>query len=126
MIAMSTIYAANESSVSLNGKPLDGVRSIEYTRTQEYESVHALGAAERIGVVAGPMGVQGRLQVVSTAKGLDAIAPDFQLIAALVHGDAKLTVTFNHCYITGRSLALSTGGVAESVYEFAASSVGEE
>lgn len=123
---MTTIFAANESTVLLDGKPVDGVRSLEYTRSQDFESVHALGSAERVGVVAGPMSVQARLRVVSTAQPLDSKTGSFQVTANLVHGSAKLTVTFDECYLTGRSMELGMGGAAESVYEFTATRVREE
>jgi hypothetical protein len=122
----TTIFAANESTVLLDGKPIDGVRSLEYTRQQDYQDVHALGTAERIGVVAGAMSVQGRLRVVSTAKPLDSTTGAFQVTANLVHGATKLTVTFDECFLTGRSMDLAIGGSAESVYEFTATRVREE
>ena len=44
---MPTIVAANESNVQINEKPVDGVRSIEYSHRQARENIYALGSAER-------------------------------------------------------------------------------
>lgn len=123
---MPTIFAANESTVLLDGHPIDGVCSLEYDKQQEVRPLYGLGSAERIGVVAGPMAVVGRLRVLSTASALDAKTDAFQVTANLVHGSTKLTVTFDECYLTGRSMDLGMGGAAESVYEFTATRVREE
>jgi hypothetical protein len=125
---MPTIYAANESSVLLDGKPIEGVRGIEYVRQQDFESVYAMGSPERIGVAAGRSLVSGKLRVASTAPALDKLesTKQFQLSAQLVHGKAKLTVTFDECQMDGRSLQLDVAGTAESVYTFTATRVREE
>jgi len=56
---MATILAANESTVLLDGKPVEGIRSIEYRQQQERENVYGIGSAERIGMTTGAQIVEG-------------------------------------------------------------------
>jgi hypothetical protein len=125
---MPTIYAANESNVLLDGKAIEGVRALEYSRQQAFDSVYGMGSSERIDVTAGASVVVGTLRVASTAPALDKLdhTAAFQLSAQLVHGSAKLTVTFDECHMDGRNLQLDVGGTAESVYTFTATRVREE
>jgi hypothetical protein len=125
---MPTIFAANESSVLVNGTAVEGVRALEYSRQQARESLYALGSSERIGVVSGASIVHGRLTVVSTSPTLDGLAPNtpFQISAQLRHGDAKVNVTFDECFTEDKTLGLSVGGQAEATYAFTATRVREE
>jgi hypothetical protein len=125
---MATIVAANESTVLLDGKPVDGVRSIEYRQTQGRDNVYALGSAERIGMTSGAQVVEGRLRVASTNPALAALTTDksFQISAQLKHGDTKVTVTFDECFLTEKSFALAVSSFGESTYAFTATRVREE
>lgn len=125
---MPTIFAANESSVMVNGKAVDGVREIEYNKQQSCESVFSLGSAERIGMVSGPQIVQGRLTVASTSPGLDGVADggSFSVIATLKHADHHMTVTFDECYLTDKDFDMTVGTHGEAVYSFTATRVREE
>ncbi len=124
---MPTIVAAAESQVLLDGQPVDGVRSIEYRSQQGRCDVYALGSTERIGIVAGPSVVEGRLVVASTNSTLASLAVDtsFQLTAELKHGATTVTVTFDECFITERGFSLSVGEFGEAVYGFTATRVVE-
>lgn len=124
---MPTIVAAAESQVLLDGQPVEGVRSIEYRAQQGRSSVYALGSTERIGIVAGPSVVNGRLVVASTSPALAALATDasFQLTAELKHGAGTITVTFDECFVTERSFALAVGEFGEAAYGFTATRVVE-
>jgi hypothetical protein len=124
---MATILAANESTVLLDGKPVEGVRAIEYRQQQGRDSVYALGSAERIGMTSGAQVVEGRLRVTSANPTL-AIAADtpFQISAQLKHGDTKMTVTFDECFLTEKSFALAVSSFGESTYSFTATRVREE
>ncbi len=94
---MPTIFAANESSVLIDGTSVVGVRSIEYRQQRVRTNVYALGSSERIGMVSGPQVVEGRLTVASATPSLDALAGEapFQLSAQFRHGDTQFTVTFD-------------------------------
>ncbi len=58
---MATIFAANESQVKVAGKPVEGVRSLEYRRVQARENVFGLGTNERIGMVSGGQVIEAQL-----------------------------------------------------------------
>lgn len=125
---MATLVAANESVVLLNGTVIEGVRAIEYRHHQTRSGLYALGSAERIGVISGPQGVEGRLRVASadaTLGGLTGDAP-FQIVAQLRHGETQMTVTFDDCLLSEKSFALDASGHGETVYGFSAVRVREE
>ncbi|MBP0445847.1 hypothetical protein J8J14_13790 [Roseomonas sp. SSH11] len=124
---MPTIYAASESTVSLDGKPIEGVRALEFRQARQRTNVYALGSTERIAVISGPESVEGRLVVASTSPALDAVgAGMFQLMATLRHGETSRTVTFDECYLTGRSFAMSAGEHGEGTYMFSAARVRDD
>jgi hypothetical protein len=125
---MATIVAANESTVLLDGKAVDGVRAIEYRHQQARDNIYALGSPERIGLTSGGAVVEGRLTVASTSPALAALAADksFQISAQLKHGEAKVTVTFDECFLTEKTFALSASSFGESTYAFTATRVREE
>lgn len=124
---MPTIYAANESSVMVDGKPVEGVRALEYRRHTVRTDVYAVGSSERIGVVSGYHRVEGRLRVASTSPVLDGLAQDkfFQVAAQLRQGSAELTVSFDECLLTEKSFEMAAGGHGEAVYAFSATRVTE-
>ena len=125
---MPTLFAANESSVMVDGEAIEGVRAIEYRRQQVRNSIYALSSAERIGMTSGPQIVEGQLRVASTSTKLDGIGGDtaFQIAAQLRHGDTKMSVTFDECYLMEKSFDMSVGEHGESVYAFTATRVREE
>jgi hypothetical protein len=125
---MATIVAANESAVLLDGKAVDGVRAIEYRFQQARDNVYALGSAERIGLTSGGQIVEGRIRVASTVPAIAQLAPDksFQISAQLKHGDTKVTVTFDECFLTEKSFSMSASSFGESAYTFTATRVREE
>ena len=73
---MPTIFAANESSVLLNGELVEGVNAIDYRHQQDRQNIYALGSAERVGMTSGPQSVEGRLSVVSTSAAFNALTGD--------------------------------------------------
>ena len=125
---MPTLFAANESSVLVDEEAVDGVRGIDYRRHQVRENVYALGSGERIGMVSGPMSVFGRIRVASTSAKLDGLSGQtpFQIIAQLVHGETKMTVTFDECNLVEKHFEIGVGGVGEAVYDFTATRVREQ
>lgn len=125
---MSTLFAANESSVLINGETVEGVQSIEYRNIQQRRNVYALGSAERIGQIAGPLSVEGKIKVSSTAPSIDAIVGDteFQVTAQLVHGETTMTLSFDECFLTEKTFEMGVGDVGNAVYTFCATRIREE
>ena len=124
---MPMIFAASESSVLVDGEPVEGVRSIEYRFSQTRTNIYALGSAERIAMVSGPQTVEGTLRVASTSAGLNGKTGDafFQITANLKHGETSMTVSFDECVLLGKSFELGVGGSGEAVYTFSAARVRE-
>ena len=124
---MPTIVAANESSVQVNGQPVEGVRSIEYRKRQARENVYTFGSAERVTLTSGAQVVEGRLTVASASPAIDALdaALPFEVVAQLKHGATQLTVSFNECFLVEKTFALGVGGYGEAVYAFTATRVRE-
>lgn len=124
---MATIFAANESTVQIDGEPVDGVRSIDYRFGQIRQNVYALGSAERVAMISGAQSVEAVLRVASTSKKLNEIGDtQFQLIAQLKHGETKMTVTFDECYLQSKSFQMGVGEHGEATYGFVAARVREE
>ncbi len=124
---MPVIFAASESVVQLDGKPLEGVVSIDYRFTQARENVYAIGSVERIATVSGPQAVEGVLRVASTNDALNQKTADqsFQITATFKHGSTSMDVSFDECFLTGKSFELGVGGNGEAVYTFSATRVRE-
>lgn len=123
-----TIFAANESAVLVDGEPIQGVQGIEYRRRKAQTNVYAVGAAERIGVVGGPISVEGRIRVASTSPVLDQrreAGAFLQVTAQLRRGEESVTVAFDEVRLTEKSFEMTTGGHGESVYSFTATRVRE-
>ena len=124
---MATIFAANESTVQIDGEAVEGVRSIDYRQLSIRQNVYALGSAERIGMVSGPRSVEGVLRVTSTSAKLNGMGDTmFQLTAQLRHGDTTMVVTFDECFLQSKSFELGVGGHGEAAYGFTAARVREE
>jgi len=124
---MALIFAANESSVQIDGEAVEGVRSIEYRHTQVRQNVYALGSAERVAMVSGQQAVEAVLRVASTSRKLNEIGDtQFQLTAQLKHGETNMTVTFDECFLQSKSFEMSVGTHGEATYSFSAVRVREE
>jgi hypothetical protein len=124
---MATIFAANESTVQIDGKPVEGVRSIDYRFVQVRQNVYALGSAERVAMISGAQSVEAVLRVASTSKTLNEIGDTpFQVIALLKHGETTMSVTFDECYLQSKSFQMGVGEHGEETYGFTAARVREE
>ncbi len=119
------IFAASESTVLVDGDPVEGVQGIDYRMRRNRSNVYALGSTERVDVVSGAYDVEGRLRVASTSAKLDALTGEqmFQIVATLKHGATEATVTFDDCFLTEKSFELSVNGQGEAVYAFSAARV---
>lgn len=125
---MPTIFAANESTVLLNGEPVEGVRAVDYRYRQARQSIYALGSAERVGMASGGQHVEGRLRVVSTSPVLNGLTGEepFQITAQFRQGDTTMTVSFDDCHLAEKSFEMGASGYGEAVYHFTATRVREE
>jgi hypothetical protein len=125
---MPTIFSGNESSVLINGEPVEGVNAIEYRYSQARLNVYALGSAERIGMVSGQRSVEGKISVSSTVSALDGLLGDepFQISTQLRQGQTLMTVAFDDCNLIDKQFALNVGEYGQSIYRFIATRVREE
>lgn len=119
---MATVFAATESSVLLDGTPIEGVQSVEYRMRQERHPVYQLNSTERVGVVAGASSVEGRIRVASRSSELESASakPRFDLLVTFGKGPDAPQVAFNDCVLTEKTFELSVSGRGEAVYVFSA------
>lgn len=129
---MPTIFSANRSSVLVNGKPVEGLQSLVYRVITERQDVRAVGVDERIDVIFGLRTVQGELVVQSANTDLDKCLGDrskLQIVANLKRDEAegaKRTLSFDDCFIEGKSFNLNAGGSVTTSYAFTATRAREE
>ncbi|WP_058556379.1 hypothetical protein [Thiohalocapsa sp. ML1] len=125
---MPKILSANRANVLVDGEPVEGLQEIAYKSQTPYADVAAIGARNRIGVVFGTTSVTGSLRIRSLSERLDALltsqAP-FQIFVSVNDaGDEVLSeLSFNECYLHGKSHVMGAGNVAETLYEFSATAV---
>jgi hypothetical protein len=119
---VATIFAANDSSVLVNGTALEGVRSIAYHAQQARTSVYALGSAERVGLISGAQSVEGSITVASAAAALDALGPgdEFSLLVSFKQGKTATEVAFDGCVLTDKTFDMSASDHGEASYSFTA------
>jgi hypothetical protein len=125
---MATIFSSNESTILINGEPVEGISGIEYRYRQARQNIYALGSAERIGMVSGHRSVEGQIAATSTISSLDGLLDDepFQVSAQLKQGDTVMTVAFDDCQLTDKNFSLGVSEHGQSVYRFIATRVREE
>lgn len=130
---MATAFIANRSSVLVDGAAVEGLQSLVFRVVTEREDIRAVGSSERIDVSFGLRTVQGELVVKSVNYGLDAHLANlskFQLVANLKKdqtADApKRTLSFDDCYVEGKSFGIDAGGAAVTTYAFSATRIREE
>jgi hypothetical protein len=132
--ANPTIMSANVSNIKVDGEVVPGLQAIEYKVVRNRQNVHNIGIDERVGIDYGPMMVTGTLVVRSTYPKLDALLtkapPDvknFQLVIELKKlGQAVKTLSFDECYLEGKSFSLDANGVGLSNYDFTATRLREQ
>ncbi len=129
---MPTIFSANRSSVLVNGTAVEGLQSLVYRVVTERQDVRAIGTDERVDVIFGLRSVQGELVVQSANTELDehlSARSKFQIVANLKRDEAegtKRTLSFDDCFIEGKSFSLSAGGSVSTTYTFTATRAREE
>ena len=129
---MPTVFAANRSSVLIDGEPVEGLQSIAFRVITEREDIRAVGSDERVAVSFGLRTVQGELVIRSLNQALDAHLSEqtqFNLVANLKKDAAsdapKRTLSFEECYVEKKAVGMDAGGTAVTRYGFSAARVGE-
>jgi len=128
------LMSANVSNIKIDGEVVAGLQAIEYKIVRNRQNVHNIGIDERIGVDYGPMFVTGSLRVRSSYPKLDTMlisgvadVKSFQLVVELKKlGTAVKTLTFDDCYLEGKSFSMDANGVGMSDYSFTSTRLREQ
>ena len=125
---MSKILAANRANVLIDGEAVDGLQEITYRSETPYSDVAAIGSRDRIGVVFGTTAVTGALRIRSVddrLEGLLQAQSPFQIFVSTNDSADEVLheLAFSDCYLHGKSHVMGAGNVAETLYEFSATTV---
>jgi hypothetical protein len=128
------IVSANVSNIKIDGEVVGGLQAIEFKVVRNRQNVHNIGIDERIGVDYGPMFVTGNLTVRSTYPKLDTMltkavadVKPFQMVVELKKlGEAIKTLSFDDCYLEGKTFSMDSNGVGISEYSFTATRLREQ
>jgi len=128
------LMSANVSNVKIDGEAVVGLQAIEWKIVRNRQNVHNIGIDERVGVDYGPIFVTGTLRVRSAHPKLDTLlltgvseVKQFQLVVELKKlGTSVKTLTFDECYVEGKSFSMDANGVGLSDYSFTATRVREQ
>jgi hypothetical protein len=128
------IMSANVSNIKIDGEVIAGLQAIEWKIVRNRQNVHNIGIDERIGVDYGPMYVTGSLRIRSSHPKLDKLLIDgvadiksFQLVVELKKlGQSIKTLTFDECYLEGKSFSMDANGVGMSDYSFTSTRLREQ
>ena len=126
MPASPTIISANVSNIKVDGEVIPGLQYIDYKIVRNRQNIHNIGIDERVGVDYGAMYVEGSIRVRSTYPVFDTMlisgvadVKPFQLVVELKKlGEAIKTLSFDECYLEGKSFAMDANGVGMSEYTF--------
>ncbi|MFE8599107.1 hypothetical protein [Archangium violaceum] len=129
---MPTVFSANRSNVLVDGKQVDGLQSLVFRVVTEREDIRAVGSNERVDVIFGLRSVQGELAIRSTSVAIDELLDKrkkFQLVANLKKtegSDDLRSLSFDDCFVEGKSFSMSANGSAVTTYAFTATRIREE
>ncbi|PTL80157.1 hypothetical protein KYC5002_26820 [Archangium violaceum] len=129
---MPTVFSANRSNVLVDGKQVDGLQSLVFRVVTEREDIRAVGSNERVDVIFGLRTVQGELAIRSTSVAIDELLDKrkkFQLVANLKKtegSDDLRSLSFDDCFVEGKSFSMSANGSAVTTYAFTATRIREE
>jgi len=129
---MPTVFSANRSSILVDGEAVEGLQSIAFRVVTEREDIRAIGSNERVDVIFGLRTVQGELVIRSASIKLDGLLQNrakFQLVTSLKRTegtDDTRTLSFDDCFVEGKSFRLDAHGSAATTYAFTATRVREE
>lgn len=128
------IISANVSNIKADGEIIPGLQAIDYKIVRNRQNVHSIGADERIGVDYGPMYVSGSIRVRSTYPKFDTMlitgvaeVKPFQLVVELKKGGQGIkTLSFDDCFLEGKSFSMDANGVGMSDYTFTGTRLREQ
>jgi hypothetical protein len=128
------LISANVSNVKVDGEVIPGLQAIDYKIVRNRQNVNNIGIDERVGVDYGSMYVTGTLRVRSTYPKLDSMlitgvadVKSFQLVVELKKlGQAVKTLSFDDCYLEGKTFSMDANGVGLSDYSFTATRLREQ
>jgi hypothetical protein len=135
-MSVAPLVTANASKITIDGKDVRGIESIDFKVTRSKEDIQSIDVDERIGAYYGALKVTGSLKVKSTNEELDKKmyieipkVATFQIVVSLFPQgkDSKIKqITFDECILEGKSLTMNANAVAVTTYEFSATRVREE
>jgi len=133
-MATPAIISANVSNIKVDGEVIPGLQAIEYKIVRNRQNVHNIGLDERVGVDYGPMHVTGSLRVRSTFPQFDTMlitgvaeVTPFQLVVELKKGGESIkTLSFDECYLEGKTFSMDANGVGISDYTFTGTRLREQ
>ncbi|WP_164013195.1 hypothetical protein [Pyxidicoccus trucidator] len=129
---MPTVFSANRSSVLVDGEAVEGLQSLAFRVVTEREDIRAIGTNERVDVIFGLRTVQGEMVIRSANVKLDGLLQaraKFQLVTNLKRTEGNeetRTLSFDDCFVEGKSFQLDAHGSAATTYAFTATRIREE
>ncbi|MFP2910864.1 hypothetical protein ACLESD_38685 [Pyxidicoccus sp. 3LFB2] len=129
---MPTVFSANRSSVLVDGEAVEGLQSLAFRVVTEREDIRAIGTNERVDVIFGLRTVQGEMVIRSANLKLDGLLQArarFQLVTNLKRTEGNeetRTLSFDDCFVEGKSFQLDAHGSAATTYAFTATRIREE
>ncbi|MCP3099511.1 hypothetical protein LZ198_11585 [Myxococcus sp. K15C18031901] len=129
---MPTVFSANRSSILVDGQAVEGLQSLAFRVVTEREDIRAIGSNERVDVIFGLRTVVGEMVIRSADVALDSLLEargKFQLVANLKRTegtDDVRTLSFDDCFVEGKSFQMDAHGSAATTYAFTATRVREE
>jgi hypothetical protein len=130
------LVAASASKITLDGKDVPGVQSLDFKIARNRQNIHSLSSDERIGAYYGALHVQGSMKVRSTFPELDKKLYEtipklkhFQIVVELhPQGADQLVkkITFDECYLDDKVFGMDAAGIAVTTYNFTSTRVREE
>lgn len=132
----STLIAANASNITIDGKPVPGIQSIDFKISRNRQNIHAISGEERLGAYYGAMFVQGSLAIRSHFDYLDkkmyepvTKLTSFQIVVELQQQSVDKPmkkITFDECYLEDKTHGMTANSVAITTYNFTATRIREE
>ena len=136
MSASPLLIAASTSKLTIDGKDVPGVQSLDFKISRNRQNIHSVSSDERIGAYYGALYVQGSIKIRSAFPDLDKKLYEtipklkhFQIMIELhPQGSDQLVkkITFDECYVEDKIFGMDATGVAITTYNFTSTRIREE